>query len=210
MQIWHSGGVEGQVDLDQVAGLIARHAVAWREAGLAVGPVSWRDAGGAWPYLLREDRRQVAGADSSRCCRQQGRPGGRLVVFRGGWADLEYWSGRPCDEPVIEVPGWDDRMDLFQYRATAPAVCRSFRTGAFTRLSASVPPWPAAMLTRRSAGIAHADGPCSATDAMHRTCRSARSEASGVSSDEACRLSRVSAERRYGPSDASSCRDECV
>jgi hypothetical protein len=34
------------------------------------------------------------------------------VVFRGEWADLEYWSGRPCDEPVVEVPGWDDRMDL--------------------------------------------------------------------------------------------------
>jgi hypothetical protein len=34
------------------------------------------------------------------------------VVFRGGWADLEYWSGRPGDEPVIEAPGWDDWMDL--------------------------------------------------------------------------------------------------
>jgi hypothetical protein len=33
-------------------------------------------------------------------------------VFRGGWADLEYWSGRPCDEPVLEAPGWDDRMNL--------------------------------------------------------------------------------------------------
>jgi hypothetical protein len=34
------------------------------------------------------------------------------VVFRGGWADLEYWSGRLHDELVIEVPGWDDRIYL--------------------------------------------------------------------------------------------------
>ncbi len=37
---------------------------------------------------------------------------GQLVVFRGGWADLEYWGGGPSDEPVLEAPGWDDRMDL--------------------------------------------------------------------------------------------------
>jgi hypothetical protein len=37
---------------------------------------------------------------------------GRLVVFRGGWADLEYWRGGPSDEPVTEAPGWDDWMDL--------------------------------------------------------------------------------------------------
>jgi hypothetical protein len=37
---------------------------------------------------------------------------GRLVVFRGGWADLEYWGGGPSDEPVLEAPGWGDWMDL--------------------------------------------------------------------------------------------------
>jgi hypothetical protein len=37
---------------------------------------------------------------------------GQLVVFRGGWADLEYRSGSPSDEPVIEAPGWDDWTDL--------------------------------------------------------------------------------------------------
>jgi hypothetical protein len=37
---------------------------------------------------------------------------GQLVVFRGGWADLEYWSGGASDEPVIEAPDWDDWLDL--------------------------------------------------------------------------------------------------
>jgi hypothetical protein len=46
-------------------------------------------------------------------CHIEGRePGQQLVVFRGRWADLEYWSGGPSDEPVTEAPGWDDWMDL--------------------------------------------------------------------------------------------------
>lgn len=31
---------------------------------------------------------------------------------RGGWADLEYWSGRLSEEPLTEAPGWNDWMDL--------------------------------------------------------------------------------------------------
>ena len=52
----------------------------------------------------------MAEADSAGVALCKGEKEGRLVVFRGGWADLEYWSGRPCDEPVTEAPGWDDRM----------------------------------------------------------------------------------------------------
>lgn len=37
---------------------------------------------------------------------------GRLVVFRGGWADLDYWSGRPSDALVSQAPGWGDWLDL--------------------------------------------------------------------------------------------------
>lgn len=52
--------MESPVDLDQVAGLISRHAIAWEQAGLVVGALSWRDVAGPWPYPLREDRNQVA------------------------------------------------------------------------------------------------------------------------------------------------------
>ena len=104
--------MEGRFDLDQIAAMISRHALAWQEAGLTVGPVSWGDGGEAWPYPLKEDRGQVAKADSVGVSVRKDPQEGRLVVFRGGWADLEYWSGRSCDEPVIEVPGWDDRMKL--------------------------------------------------------------------------------------------------
>jgi hypothetical protein len=34
------------------------------------------------------------------------------VIFRGGWADLEYWTGHPSDDPVVEAPGTNDPMTL--------------------------------------------------------------------------------------------------
>jgi hypothetical protein len=54
----------------------------------------------------------VAEADSVGVKVRKGEQEGRLVIFRGGWADLEYWSGRPSDESLTEAPGWDDWMDL--------------------------------------------------------------------------------------------------
>ena len=104
--------MESRVDLDQVAGLISRHAFAWEESGLVVGAVTWRDAAGPWPSPLREDRGQVTEPDSVGVTVRKHEQEGQLVVFRGGWADLEYWSGSPSDEPVTEAPGWDDWMDL--------------------------------------------------------------------------------------------------
>ena len=95
-----------------MAGLISRYAIEWEKAGFVAGPVTRKDVGGPGPYPFREDRRKAAEADSVGAAVRKGEQEGRLVVFRGGWADLEYWGGRPCDEPVLEVPGWDDRMNL--------------------------------------------------------------------------------------------------
>ncbi len=105
-------GVERRIDLDQVAGLICRHAVAWERAGLVVGALTWRDVGVPWPYPLKADRREVADADSVGVEVRKQEQEGRLVVFRGGWADLEYWTGRRCDEPVLEAPGVDDPLTI--------------------------------------------------------------------------------------------------
>jgi hypothetical protein len=104
--------MESRVDLDQVAGLISRHASAWEETGLVVGALTWRDGASSWTPSLRVDRSQVAEPDSVGVTVRKHRQKGRLVVFRGGWADLEYWRGGPSDEPMTEAPGWDDWMDL--------------------------------------------------------------------------------------------------
>ena len=109
---WHPAGVERGVDLDQVAGLICRHAVTWEQAGLVAGALTWRDVGVPWPYPLRTDRREVADADSVGVEVRKQEQVGRLVVFRGGWADLEYWTGQRSDEPVLEAPGADDPLTL--------------------------------------------------------------------------------------------------
>lgn len=100
------------MDLDQVAALITRHALAWEASGLVVGAVTWRDAAASWPSPLREDRGQVVEPDSVGVAVRKHGQEGQLVVFRGGWADLEYGSGGPSDEPVLEAPGWDDWLDL--------------------------------------------------------------------------------------------------
>jgi hypothetical protein len=104
--------MESRVDLDQVAALITRHAVAWEESGLGAGALTWRDAAASWPSRLRGDRGQVAEPDSVGVAVRKHGQEGQLVVFRGGWADLEYWSGGASDEPVIEAPGWNDWLDL--------------------------------------------------------------------------------------------------
>jgi hypothetical protein len=111
-QTWHPDHVESRVDLDQVAGLISRHVISWERGGLAVGALTWRDAAGPWPRPLREHRSEVAEADSVGVMVRKGEQEAQLVIFRGGWADLEYWSGRPCDEALTEAPGWGDWMDL--------------------------------------------------------------------------------------------------
>ena len=119
-QSWHSGGMESRVDLDQVAGLISRHAFAWKESGLLVGALTWRDAAVPWPSGQRGDRGQVREPDSVGVTLRRRQREGQLVVFRGGWADLAYWGGGSSDEPVFEAPGWNDWMDV-------PAVERLLR-----------------------------------------------------------------------------------
>lgn len=104
--------MENRVDLDQVARLISRHAFAWKQSGHVVGALTWRDEAAPWPSRLREDRSQVAEPDSVGVMVRKHQQEGRLVVFRGGWADLEYWGGGPSDMPVLAAPGWENWMDL--------------------------------------------------------------------------------------------------
>lgn len=104
--------MERWLDLDQVAALISRHAVAWERAGLAVDALTWWDAGVPWPYPLKADRDEVTDPDSVGISVHLQEQEGRLVIFRGGWADLEYWTGRCSDDPEIAAPGANVPMTL--------------------------------------------------------------------------------------------------
>jgi hypothetical protein len=102
--------MESRVDLDQVAELISRHAFAWEQSGLVVGVLTWRDEAAPWPSLLREDRGQVAEPDSVGVTVRKDQQEGQLAVFRGGWADLEYWGTvlrmSRCSRLRAGTPGW--------------------------------------------------------------------------------------------------------
>jgi hypothetical protein len=54
----------------------------------------WRDVGVPWPYPLKTDRGEAADADSVGVAVRKQEQQGSLVIFRGGWADLEYQTGR--------------------------------------------------------------------------------------------------------------------
>ena len=101
---------EYELDLDQVAGLISCRVSAWAQAGFLIGSLTWRDVGVPWPYPLKTDRREVADADSVGIKLRKRDQEGRLVIFRRGWADLEYWTGRYPDNPFVEAVGADSPM----------------------------------------------------------------------------------------------------
>ncbi len=104
--------MEHRIDLDQAAELISGHILAWAQAGLVAEALTWRDIGEPWPYPLKVDRREVVDPDSVGIVVRKNEQEGRLVIFRGGWADLDYWTGQPSDDVVVEAPGFEDVMTL--------------------------------------------------------------------------------------------------
>lgn len=119
--------MERWIDLCQAAGLISGHAVPWKQAGLTVGELTWRDMGESWPYPFKADRSEVADADSVGVAVREQEQEGRLVIFRGGWADLDYWTGHPSDDPVSEAPGVGDPMTLTEVEQLLERFASLFR-----------------------------------------------------------------------------------
>ncbi len=103
--------MKGIVDLDLAVIEIERRIEVWRQAGITVGEVTWRDQGSGWPPVLKTDRREVIDADSIGVRLTQGAEEGEVVLFTGGWCDFIYWGGG-MDEPTQDVPGWPDQMSV--------------------------------------------------------------------------------------------------
>ncbi|MFE6050265.1 hypothetical protein ACFQ6N_05900 [Kitasatospora sp. NPDC056446] len=89
------------IDLDEAAARLAALAPAWRAARLTVGPLTWRDGRARWSQPLETDRARVADPDSVGLRLSDPPSGGELhvVLFRGGWADVDYlaagWQSDP-------------------------------------------------------------------------------------------------------------------
>jgi hypothetical protein len=102
--------MENRIDLDKAAAVLEHRLVSWQKRGLSTGRVTWRDEGNT--AVLTVDRSSVRNPDSIGVHVRLGKQEGQLVLFKGGWADLEYWSGDIDDPPILEAPGWDDWLDL--------------------------------------------------------------------------------------------------
>ncbi|MFJ3883200.1 hypothetical protein ACIPW5_37865 [Streptomyces sp. NPDC090077] len=91
------------IDLDQAAAMITARIPAWTASGLIPRPITWRDEASPWPPRLETDRALVADPDSIgvRVLGADGWTELHLVLFRGGWADLDALTD---DEVTTECP----------------------------------------------------------------------------------------------------------
>lgn len=84
--------------------MIAERAARWSAAGLTVGAVTWRDADAPWPQRLETDRALVRDPDSVGVLVSRATDAElSVVLFRGGWADVDFFAGH--DEAGLDVAG---------------------------------------------------------------------------------------------------------
>ncbi|THA68730.1 hypothetical protein E6P78_13755 [Streptomyces sp. A0958] len=107
------------IDLDQAAAVIAERAEQWLAAGLKVGQVTWRDATAPWPQRLETDRGLMRDPDSvGVLIRGPADAELSVVLFRGGWADVDYWDGLDDGGPIPafdinSAAAFTTRLDLW-------------------------------------------------------------------------------------------------
>lgn len=91
------------VDLDAAAKVIEDRLHVWRARGLEVGPLTWRDEARGWPWQL-VSRKRAHWPDSVGFRVRRGPAMGAVVLFGGGWADVEWWQGTAGSEPETSAP----------------------------------------------------------------------------------------------------------
>ncbi|QIS07502.1 hypothetical protein F5X71_17910 [Nocardia brasiliensis] len=91
------------IDLDLAAAEILSRLPAWTASGLVPGPLTWRDGTARWPRPLETERTLVTDPDSVGVQIEDGdeRNIVRIVLFRGGWADVDALAG---GEGITENP----------------------------------------------------------------------------------------------------------
>lgn len=122
-----AGPMDDVVDLDLAAAEVQRRAEGWRQAGISVGDITWRDQAEGWPWSLKTDRTEVRDPDSIGVMLRKGRQEGEVVLFKGGWCDFGYWTGDAGDDPLQDAPGYPDEMTVEGFGVVLDRVAELFR-----------------------------------------------------------------------------------
>lgn len=112
---WQAAHVEKKIDLDEAAALLRDRLTAWAALGLTVGDVTWADCQ-TFDHEITTDRHRVRGDYSVGVKLMDERAEGEVILYAGGWCDLGFWSGSAADEPVEEVHGFEEPLDLVSFR----------------------------------------------------------------------------------------------
>jgi hypothetical protein len=96
------GQNEPVIDLDAAAKAIEARRSNWERLGFHVGQLTWRDQARGWPWQLVSRDRAVQ-PDSVGFRLNRGVAEGGIVLFDGGWADVEWWDGTTND-PEVSAP----------------------------------------------------------------------------------------------------------
>ncbi len=115
------------VDLDLAVSEIKRRAASWRLSGISVGDVTWREQGEGWPPTLKSDRSQVVDADSIGVQLRKDQQVGEVVLFKGGWCDVAYWSGEQDSEPMQDTPGYPGTLTVESFGGVLDRLAAQFR-----------------------------------------------------------------------------------
>ena len=91
------------LNLDDAAREIELRRSDWAEKDLQIGELTWRAASSAWPRPLGS-RSEISDPDSVGFRIRHGNAEGAVVLFRGGWADVEWWLGTADSDPEISAP----------------------------------------------------------------------------------------------------------
>jgi hypothetical protein len=94
------------LDLDAAASQIDARRARWSDRGLEMGQLTWRDRSRGWPWQL-VSREEAAQPDSVGFRVTKDPAQGAVVLFDGGWADIEWWTGTADSEPEVSAPDVD-------------------------------------------------------------------------------------------------------
>lgn len=101
--------MEHLIDLDVLAARIRDRSAVW-SARADMGPLTWRDEAAKWPQPITQDRESVRIPESLGFRMDRSPDILLVVVWIGGWFDIEILKGEEHVQPFAEFKTVDEAM----------------------------------------------------------------------------------------------------